>query len=88
MNIASYCKKAGMNLAQFIEYEERSAQLADRLMEMIKKNPLCGKGVYQFTSDLLFGIKFREDIPEREHLIMLLKERGVEFYDNGSCYRF
>lgn len=82
------CKQAGMDLQQFIEYEAKIERIAERLMEGIKTNVLCGTGVYQDTQTLLKGYDFREDIPEREFVIKELKKRGVEFYDNARVYRY
>ena len=82
------CKQAGMDLQQFIEYEAKIKRIAERLMEGIKTNILCGTGVYQDTQTLLKGYDFREDIPEKDFVIMELKKHDVEFYDNARVYRY
>lgn len=88
MNIATCCKKAGMNLVQFNEYVESANQVADRLLETLKSSPFRGTGTYIETGELLCGIQFREDIPDREYVMRLLKDRAVEFYDNATYCRF
>ena len=82
------CKKSGMNLQQYLEYEAMIVQIADSLMITIKADVLCGSGAYQDIETLLSGHTFREDIPERDFVIMELKKRGVEFYDNARVYRY
>ena len=88
MNMASHCKKAGMNLAQFNEYVESAHQVADRLLALLKDSPFCGTGTYTETGELLCGVLFREDIPDRDYVLRLLKDRGVEFYDNATLCRY
>ena len=88
MNMASCCKKAGMNLQQFIEYEASANRVADRLLEILQNSPFCGTGVYTETGELLCGVQFREDIPDKEFVLRLLKDRGVEFYDNAALCRY
>jgi len=82
------CKKSGMNLQQYLEYEAKIKSMADRFMVFIEANILCGTGAYQDTDTLLTGYRFRDDIPERDFVIKELKERGVEFYDNARVYRY
>jgi len=77
-----------MDLSQFMEYEASVNRLADRLLETIKSSPLSGTGEYLETGELLCGVQFREDIPDRENLIVLLKERGIEFYDEAKYCRY
>jgi hypothetical protein len=82
------CKRSGMDLQQFLEYEARIARIADSLMKIIKADVLCGSGAYQDIETLLTGYTFREDIPERDFVITELKKSGVEFYDNARVYRY
>ena len=82
------CKRSGMDLQQFLEYEAKIERIAESLMKIIKADVLCGSGAYQDIETLLTGYTFREDIPERDFIVMELKKRGVEFYDNARVYRY
>ena len=81
--LAKYAKAKGMNLQEYKDLLAELEQTADRILENAKN---CGKyaidsGMYYPTSEIL------DDGEYAPYIIQLLKQRGVEFRDNGELWR-
>ena len=81
--LARYAKDKGMNLEQYKALEAELEQTADRILENAKN---CGKyaidsGMYYPTSEILEGGEYAPYIRQ------MLKQRGMEFIENGELWR-
>jgi hypothetical protein len=82
-DLVKYAKSKGMNLEQFRELEAELGQTADKILENIKT---CGKyaidsGMYYPTGEIL------DDGELAPYITWMLKQRGVEFRENGTLWR-
>jgi len=83
MELVNYCLKKGMNKEMFFETKKQVSEKAEAAIAVICKNPARGIGMYFPTADIVepsyeFGFA----------VINALKEKGVEFIENGSLYRY
>jgi hypothetical protein len=85
-DLAKLCKSKGMNLKQYEYTVQELENTADRILETVKT---CGKyaidsGMYYPTNEIL-----NDSTGDfKPFIIYALKQRGMEFIDNGTLWRF
>lgn len=84
MTLASYCHKKGMTLEQYETLKQNIDTITTALIQQIpdsKKN----HGMYYPITDLLPYNTNTDILP---FYIQSLKQKGVEFYDNNTLWRY
>jgi len=85
MNMATFCKKSGMNYEQFQNYESNIKKAAEAMIIYIKQNYKTDNGVYHDINEI-----FPYNGAETEtyyYILQEMKNQGVEFYDNNKYWR-
>ena len=83
MELSKYCLKKGMSKEMFFETKKQVAEKAEAAIALICKNPAHGMGMYFPTTEII-----EQDYEFSFAVINALKEKGVEFIENGSLYRY
>jgi len=83
MELSKYCFKKGMSKEMFFETKKQVSEKTEAAIVLICKNPAHGMGMYFPTAEII-----EQDYEFSFAVINALKEKGVEFIENGSLYRY
>ena len=83
MELSNYCLKKGMSKEMFFEIKKQVSEKAETTMELISKNPSRGIGMYFPTAEIM-----EQGYEYNFAVVNALKEKGVEFIEDGTLYRY
>ena len=86
MNMATFCKKSGMNYEQFQTFESNIKKAAEATILCIKQNYKTDNGVYHDINEIF---PYNGTETETYHYILQeMKKLGVEFIENNKYWRY
>lgn len=85
MTLCKYAFEKGMSLEEYEQLEGNIDAIADAIILNIKSLHKIDTGVYYPTSEIINPVGRTDLVP---FIIIALKQKGVEFYDNNTLYRY
>ena len=86
MTLCDYAINKGMDIKQYEILKSNISNIADAIIQNIKNIRKIDTGVYYPINEILTISDDGNDLVP--FIIIALKKKGVEFYDNNTLYRY